>query len=347
MITSFMNNITDPQFLFVALTGLAVFATIFTLLMPYISGGELQSRMKSVALERDAIKARERAKLAADADRRRKGGSLKEASQKAGILAIVEGLDLKKALADEKTVNNLRMAGFRGQNPLVMFLFLRFVLPFIAFLGAVVYVFLLDGLPDKSTMMKWFICVCVAYAGFYAPNLYISNRVGKRRQSIQRAWPDALDLMLICVESGIPTEGAFRKVSDEIGSQSVELAEELVLTTAELSFLPERRQAYENLANRTGLDSVKSVSQALIQAERYGTPVATALRVLSNESREMRMNEAEKKAAALPPKLTVPMILFFLPVLFIVILGPAGISISQNGGIFGDRPAQQEGVAAN
>ena len=171
--------------------------------------------------------------------------------------------------------------------------------------------------------------------------------MGKRRQSIQRAWPDALDLMLICVESGIPTEGAFRKVSDEIGSQSVELAEELVLTTAELSFLPERRQAYENLANRTGLDSVKSVSQALIQAERYGTPVATALRVLSQESREMRMNEAEKKAAALPPKLTVPMILFFLPVLFIVILGPAGISISQNGGIFGDRAPQEEGVSAN
>jgi tight adherence protein C len=347
--TSFMNSIQDPQFLFVALTGLAVFATIFTVLMPYLSGGELQSRMKSVAIERDAIKARERAKLASEADRRRKGqgGSLKEANQKAGVLAIVDGLDLKKALADENTVNRLRMAGFRGQNPLIMFLFLRFVLPFIAFLGAVIYVFVLGGFAEHTTMMKWFICVCVAYAGFYAPNVYISNRVSKRRQSIQRAWPDALDLMLICVESGIATEGAFRKVSDEIGSQSVELAEELVLTTAELSFLPERRQAYENLANRTGIDSVKSVSQALIQAERYGTPVATALRVLSQESREMRLNEAEKKAAALPPKLTVPMILFFLPVLFIVILGPAGISISANGGIFGDKPKQTDGVSAN
>ena len=118
-------------------------------------------------------------------------------------------------------------------------------------------------------------------------------------------------------------EAAFRKVSEEIGSQSVELAEEFVLTNAELSFLQERKSAYENLASRTGLESVKSVAQALIQAERYGTPVAQALRVLANESREMRMNEAEKKAAALPPKLTVPMILFFLPVLFAVILGPA------------------------
>ena len=172
-------------------------------------------------------------------------------------------------------------------------------------------------------MIRFFVCIVVAYGGFYAPLLYVSNRAAKRKKSIQLAWPDALDLMLICVESGMSVEAAFRKVSEEIGSQSVELAEEFVLTNAELSFLQERKVAYENLASRTGLESVKSVAQALIQAERYGTPVAQALRVLANESREMRMNEAEKKAAALPPKLTVPMILFFLPVLFAVILGPA------------------------
>ena len=166
------------------------------------------------------------------------------------------------------------------------------------------------------------------------PVLYVSNRATKRKQSIQKAWPDALDLMLICVESGMSVEAAFRKVADEIGAQSVELAEEFVLTNAELSFLQERKQAYDNLAGRTGLESVKSVSQALVQAERYGTPVAHALRVLANESRDMRMNAAEKKAAALPPKLTVPMILFFLPVLFAVILGPAGIQVSERG-IFG------------
>jgi len=131
-------------------------------------------------------------------------------------------------------------------------------------------------------------------------------------------------------------EAALRRVADEIGPQSVELAEEFVLTNAELSYLQERRQAYENLASRTGLETVKSVTQALVQAERYGTPVGHALRVLATESRDMRMNEAEKKAAALPPKLTVPMILFFLPVLFAIILGPAGIQVSQRG-IFGDQ----------
>jgi tight adherence protein C len=151
--------------------------------------------------------------------------------------------------------------------------------------------------------------------------------MAKRQQSIRRAWPDALDLMLICVESGMSLEMAFKKVAVEIGLQSPQLAEELVLTTAELSYLQERRKAYENLANRTGLDGVKAVCVALIQAERYGTPLGQALRVLAQENRDMRMAEAEKKAAALPPKLTVPMIIFFLPVLFAVIMGPAMIQI--------------------
>jgi tight adherence protein C len=332
---SIYNSLSDPNFLFAVLVSVAVFATIFTVMMPMLGGSGLQSRMKNVAIERDAIRARERARLASDSDKRRKGATLKQADGKPGVRALVERLDLKAALADENTVNNLRNAGFRGQNPLIMFLFLRFVLPFAAFIGAALYIFVLGKMPDHSLMMRIFVCVLVAYAGFYAPNLYISNRSNKRKQSIQRAWPDALDLMLICVESGMSVEAAFRKVSDEIGTASADLAEELVLTNAELSFLQERRQAFENLSNRTGLDSVKSVMQALTQAEKYGTPVATALRVLSAESRDMRLNEAEKKAAALPPKLTVPMILFFLPVLFVVILGPAGIGISQRGGIFG------------
>jgi tight adherence protein C len=134
-------------------------------------------------------------------------------------------------------------------------------------------------------------------------------------------------LLLICVESGMSIEAAFKKVSEQIGSQSVALAEELTLTTAELSYLPDRRQAYDNLAKRTDLEGVKSVCMALQQSERYGTPMASALRVMAQENRDMRMAEAEKKAAALPPKLTVPMILFFLPVLFVVILGPAVIKV--------------------
>jgi tight adherence protein C len=176
-------------------------------------------------------------------------------------------------------------------------------------------------------MIKVGVCIAAAYVGMQLPLMLLKNKIQRRQLSIKRAFPDTLDLLLICVESGMSIEAAFRKVSDEVGSQSVALAEELTLTTAELSYLPDRRQAYENLAKRTDLDGVKSVCMALQQAERYGTPLATMLRVMAQENRDIRMSEAEKKAAGLPPKLTVPMILFFLPVLFVVILGPAAIKV--------------------
>ncbi len=327
MTDQIIKTILDPSFVIALLVALAVFATVFTL-MPAFGGDVLKARMKTVALERDELRAKQRARLAAEADRRRRG--LRH-EQSAGMKSIVERLDLKRALADENTVAKLRMAGFRGENPLTRFLFFRLVLPFVFFAMAGAYIMLLGGFAEQPPLVKLFICVVAAYGGFYAPIIYVSNRATKRKQNIQKAWPDALDLLLICVESGMSVEAAFRRVADEIGTQSVELAEEFVLTNAELSFLQERKQAYENLAIRTGLDTVRSVTQALIQAERYGTPIAHALRVLAAESREMRMNAAEKKAAALPPKLTVPMILFFLPVLFAVILGPAGIQVAERG----------------
>jgi tight adherence protein C len=201
------------------------------------------------------------------------------------------------------------------------------VLPFVFLIVAVIRVFALNHLVTRPLPIRLLTVIGFAYVGFYTPNLYISNAMGKRQKSIKRAWPDALDLMLICVESGISIEAGMRRVSEELAEQSPALAEEMVLTTAELSFLQDRRQAFDNLANRTQIEIVKAVTQALIQAERYGTPVAQALRVLAQEGRDERMNEAEKKAAALPPKLTVPMILFFLPVLIAVILGPAGIQV--------------------
>ncbi len=327
MIEQISRSVTDPSFMVAMVVAIAVFVTMFTAL-PALGGNPLKARMKSVALERDELRAKQRVRLAAEADRKRRG--LRE-QESVGMRNIVDRLDLRRALADEGTLAKLKEAGFRGQNPLTKFLFFRLILPFVFFALALVYLFVLGGLPEQPPAIKLFVSIVAAYAGFYAPVLYVSNRATKRKASIQRAWPDALDLLLICVESGISVEAAFRRVADEIGAQSVELAEELVLTTAELSFLQERKQAYDNLAARTGLDTVKSVTQALTQAERYGTPVAHALRVLSAESRDMRMNEAEKKAAALPPKLTVPMILFFLPVLFAVILGPAGIQVSERG----------------
>src|SRR5512143_1168415 len=173
------------------------------------------------------------------------------------------------------------------------------------------------------------LCIAAAYLGLQAPMLFLKNAISKRQLSIRRAFPDALDLLLICIESGMSIETAFRKVAQEIVGQSIALSEEFTLTTAELSYLQDRKVAYENLAKRTGLEGVKSVCLALQQAERYGTPLGHSLRVMAQENRDMRMNEAEKKAAALPPKLTVPMILFFLPVLFVVILGPTGIKLSE------------------
>lgn len=331
MTDQIVKAILEPSFLIGLLVAVAVFATVFTA-MPALGGNELKARMKSVALERDELRAKQRARLAAESDRKRKG--LRE-QQGGGMRDVVERLDLKRALVDQATLAKLKVAGFRGENPLTRFLFFRLVLPFVGLVLGLLYVFVLGGLAEQPLLIKIFFVIICAYGGFYAPIIYINNRATKRKQSIQTAWPDALDLMLICVESGMSIEAAFRRVAEEIGIQSVELAEELVLTNAELSFLQERRQAYENLSSRTGLESVKSVSQALIQAERYGTPIAHALRVLAQESREMRMNAAEKKAAALPPKLTVPMILFFLPVLFAVILGPAIMQFSQQG-VFGE-----------
>jgi tight adherence protein C len=176
-------------------------------------------------------------------------------------------------------------------------------------------------------MIRVGMAVFGAYAGIKAPEIFLKNKTSKRQESIRRAYPDALDLLLICVESGMSIEHAFRKVAGEIGTASVALAEEFTLTTAELSYLQDRRVAYENLGLRVGLDCVKQIVTVLIQSERYGTPLGNALRVVSQESRDMRLMEAEKKAAALPPKLTVPMIIFFLPCLFAVILTPAFIQI--------------------
>ncbi|SDB56119.1 type II secretion system F family protein [Bauldia litoralis] len=321
MLMTVYSYMSDPQVLFAVFAAIAVFATVITVGQTFFMRDRLAARINAVAVEREAIRARERARLA-DTSKR---ASLRN-EPKAYMRQVVEGFNLRKALADEGTVNRLRMAGYRGQAPLVVFLFARLVLPLVFFAVAVVYIFAVADLQQPTTI-KILIAVVVAYIGFYAPNVYVSNIISKRQVSIRRAWPDALDLLLICVESGMAAEPAFRKVSEEIGAQSIPLAEELSLTTAELSYLPDRRQAYENLSSRTGLDTVKSVMTALVQAERYGTPLGTALRVLAQESRDNRMSLAEQKAAALPPKLTVPMIIFFLPVLFGVIIGPAAIQV--------------------
>ncbi|ASY64903.1 Type II/IV secretion system protein TadC, associated with Flp pilus assembly [Sinorhizobium sojae CCBAU 05684] len=320
-----IETLTDPNIIVAFLVSMAVLATFYSLAVPFFERGDLTKRMKSVATEREQIRARERARLNAEVS---VGRTSLRSQQNTSVRQIVERLNLKKALVDENTVNRLKTAGYRSQNALNTFLFARFCLPFLFLVAAVVYIFVLGNFSEKPMMMRLLFAIGFGYLGFYAPNIFIANAISKRQHSIRRAWPDALDLLLICVESGVSMELAMRRVADEIAAQSQPLAEELVLTTAELSFLPDRRVALENLGMRTGLEEVKSVMQALIQADRYGTPIAQALRVLAQESRDQRMTAAEKKAAALPPKLTVPMILFFLPVLVAVILGPAGIQVA-------------------
>lgn len=318
----FIGLLTQPENLMAIAIVIGVMATVITVVLPMLGGGKLESRMKSVALEREQIRSRERARMAAEKGQKQ---SAVQKKPSAAIKSIVEKLNLRTALADEKTTASLVQAGFRGQSPLFMFLAARFILPLIFMAAGAIYLFFISD-NDYTLAMRIMGSAMIGGIGFYLPIMFINNRKSARQLSLTKAWPDALDLCLICVESGMTIESAFRKVASEIGSQSLPLAEELLLTTAELSYLPERRMAFDNLVERTGLDSVKNVVMSLGQAEKYGTPLSQALRVLSKENRDDRMMKAEKKAAALPPKLTVPMMVCFMPVLFCVILGPSYIT---------------------
>jgi len=317
--TGIFEILFDPTFLATMAAAIFAFATIVTLGLPLAERDQLGQRLKAVSERREELRAAHHAALNA------KRGSLR--SEPVGYMKMtLDRLKLGNLLESEDTRDKLARAGFRGQGPVVTFMFFRFVMPFVVLLLALVYLFGISNVAWGS-FMKINASVGAALLGFYLPDLFLNNTIARRQQSIMRAFPDALDLLLICVESGMSIEASFQRVASEIGSQSSELAEELGLTTAELSYLPDRRMAFENLAKRCGHAGVKAVATALNQAERYGTPMGQALRVAAQENREHRMSEAEKKAASLPAKLTVPMILFFLPCLFVVILGPAIMKI--------------------
>jgi tight adherence protein C len=320
MIDLLLSTIHNTRLMAMLFAAVAAGATVLTLAMPLLVTDQLPKRMKAAAMEREKIRQRERERLA-----RGEKVNLRP-TPKQYMQTVVNRFNLTKWLGQEEARAKLVQAGYRGQAPYVTFLFFRLVTPALGSIFAAFYLFVVVQW-DQSATVKIGVCLLAAYAGMHLPYLFLKNKIQHRQTAIKRAFPDALDLLLICVESGMSIETAFRKVSEEIGTQSIPLAEELSLTTAELSYLPERRQAYENLATRTGLEGVKSVCVALQQAERYGTPMAHTLRTMAQENRDMRMQEAEKKAAGLPPKLTVPMIVFFLPVLFIVILGPAAIRV--------------------
>ena len=314
-----MRAIIDPRTLISIIVGLLVFATILTLLGSLGGGVNLDKRMQAVSARRDELKRRSRQAMAS-------GQSALRHSDDGFKKRIVDRLKLAKLLEDPKVAEQMAQAGLRGPRPLTTFYFFRLATPFVFMFAAIFYVFVMNDF-GQSVTVRLGIVLFAALVGFYGPNIYLKNRIAKRQQSIMQAFPDALDLLLICVEAGMSIEAAIMRVSQEIGTTSVDLAEELALLSAELNFLPERRVAYEGLAKRTNHPGVRSVSTAMVQAEQYGTPLGTALRTMAKENRDLRMSAAEKKASALPAQLTVPMILFFLPVLFVVILGPAIINI--------------------
>jgi len=313
--------IDNRDLIIASMAAVSAFAASLVVAWPYIMPDILAIRMRKVANERERIRLRERARLGLD----NKQTALRSEPKKL-FKAIVNGFNLAAQADDGKLIRMLQQAGYRGQAPLVAYIAVRVIAPVVMFSVAIFYVFFVLKL-EQLFVIKLGIAIAAALAGYYLPALYVRNRITKRQTAIRRAWPDALDLLLICVESGMGIESAFRKVAEEIGLQCVELGEELSLTTAELAYLEDRRTAYENLGDRTDLEGVRAVVTSLTQAEKHGTPLGQALRVIAQEVRDMRMSEAERKAAALPPKLTVPMILFFLPVLFAVILTPAIIQI--------------------
>ena len=315
-----INFVGNPKLMLQVLIALAVLATAFSVLGPMLSGDTLQKRMKAVAVERERLRG-----AARDQFNARTGGNRLRQAPKPFMKRIVDDFNLTKWLGTETSKMQLLRAGYRGPQAEIAFLFFRLVMPPV-FMGlAIFYVFVVK-LVDVTALTGVAIVIAACGLGLKAPEIFLANQIGKRQESIAGAFPDAMDLLLICVESGLSIEAALQRVGQEIGTQSVPLAEELTLTMAELSYLSDRVQAYSNLGARIGLDGVSQIVTVLVQAERVGTPLASALRVVSLEARQRKLLTAEQKAAALPPKLTLPMMLFFLPCIFVIILGPAVIT---------------------
>ncbi len=240
----------------------------------------------------------------------------------------LEGLRVLQDSQLKAAQQRLAQAGIRKKEWAVAVIFARMIAPILLGTLMAVVVYWVDYFPEWSTFKKFMAFAAAVGIGYKGPDIFVSNLVNKRTDAVRKGLPDALDLLVICAEAGLTVDAAFGRVAKELGRAYPELGDEFALTAIELSFLTERRQAFENLAYRVNLDAVKGVVTTMIQTERYGTPLASALRVLSAEFRNDRMMRAEEKAARLPAIMTIPLIMFILPVLFIVILGPAACSIS-------------------
>ena len=285
----------------------------------------MAKRVKALNERREQLKA---GIVASTSKRRKKISNKSEAADK-----VRTALGSMKMLQDEqvqKAQRKLMQAGIRAKDLAFVVIFARFVLPVVIGITMMVGVFILDWFSDYSALKRYGILAGSLIGAYKAPDIFIKNKIQKRTNAIRKGLPDALDLLVICAEAGLTVDAAFNRVAKELGKAYPELGDEFALTSIELGFLTDRRSAFENLAMRIDLEAVRGVVTTMIQTEKYGTPLASALRVLSAEFRNERMMRAEEKAARLPAIMTVPLILFILPVLFIVILGPAACSISDN-----------------
>jgi tight adherence protein C len=300
-----------------AMAGGAAFLTVYLIWQALLVRSPGQQRMKGLAVRRDAL----RAGITA---------APKRADKRADSLDVmrrtVNWLKLLRGQHGQRTAERLAQAGWRSRDATIIFLFMKAVLPITFCVGALFFLFALD-LYELSPMAKLAGAVVCVVLGFYAPEIYVSNAAGKRRAALKKGMPDALDLMVICAEAGLSLDAALARVAREIATGCPQLADEFELTSIELGFLPDRRTALENLTNRTGLPAINALTNALMQTERYGTPLAQSLRVLAAEMRNERLMKAEEKAARLPATLTIPMVMFILPCLFIVLIGPGILDV--------------------
>lgn len=240
------------------------------------------------------------------------------------LTSVAHRLRILQTSQISNVASRLEPAGFRTRNAIIIYLLIKFVAPVFTMLLGIT---LLYTLTSHISSLGFIIIISVVFISFFAPNLFISNTIARRQQKIQQSLPDSLDLLVICAEAGLTLDAALHRVVNELADSAPEIADELAVTSVELSFLPERRIALQNLARRVNLPTVRGVVTTLIQAERYGTPLAQSLRVLSAEFREQRMLRAEEKAGRLPAILTIPMIIFILPALFVILIGPALIDV--------------------
>jgi len=313
----------DVVFVGTVFAGLAAFAVLFAIYTALTIKDPMSKRVKALNARRDELKAgivtagtKKRASLA------RKTDTTNKVKDQLGRFNVLQQSQL------EQVQQKLAHAGYRNKELAVYIIGLRAILPIVLGGIGLMVIYVIDYFPDWGPMTRLGAVSLMLFLGYKGPELFLSNKSAKRTKEIQKGLPDALDLLVICAEAGLTVDSAFNRVAKELGRAYPELGDEFALTAIELSFLNERKMAFDNLAYRVDLEAVKGVVTTMIQTERYGTPLASSLRVLSAEFRNERMMRAEEKAARLPAIMTVPLILFILPVLFIVILGPAACSIN-------------------